>query len=175
MLLDTVFRLKDFLARYQDIFFDVDDHQLFGARNPARQSYFLPIFFESRSGYMDQLSLVFTKSLPQSGRSVLRPGDWRILLLCLYIPAPFTESFDRLGRRIVFASKVQEQESNSSYTAQVDLFPSALSTRSTLLPFSFARIFVMFSKAAINVKKLINWHVYKVKKLHFLAFSLIEK
>ena len=31
--------------------------------------------FESRSGYMDQLLLVFTKSLPQSGRSVLRPAD----------------------------------------------------------------------------------------------------
>ena len=26
-------------------------------------------------------------------QSVLWPGDWRILLLCSYIPAPFTESF----------------------------------------------------------------------------------
>ena len=61
-------------------------------------------------------------------------GDWRILLLCFYIPALFTESFDRLGRRNVFASKVPEWELNLSYTAQVDPFPSALSTRPTLLP-----------------------------------------
>ena len=46
--------------------------------------------FESRSGFMDQLS-----------RSVLWPGDWQILLFCICIPAPFTESFDRLERRII--------------------------------------------------------------------------
>ena len=51
----------------------------------------------------------------------------------LYIPALFTETFDRLGRIIVFASKIPEQESNSSYTARADPFPSALSTRPTLL------------------------------------------
>ena len=33
-----------------------------------------------------------------------------------------------------FASKVPERESNSSYTARIDPFPSALSTRPTLLP-----------------------------------------
>ena len=100
------------------------------------------MFFEFLSGYMDLLHQVFTKSLPQSGRSVLRPGDCRIILLCFYIPALFTESFDRLGRRIVFTSKVPEWGSNWSYTAKVDPFPSALSTRPTPLPLFF---FVCFS------------------------------
>ena len=46
---------------------------------------------------------VFTKSLrSQADRSVLWPGDWQILLLCIYVPAPFTESFDRLGKRMIF-------------------------------------------------------------------------
>ena len=60
----------------------------------------------------------------------------QILLLCIYIPTPFTESFDRLGRRIVYASKVPERESNSNYTNRVDPFPSTLSTRPTVLPTS---------------------------------------
>ena len=35
---------------------------------------------------------------------------------------------------MIFASKLPERESNLSYTARVDSFPSALSTRPMLLP-----------------------------------------
>ena len=58
--------------------------------------------FESRSGYKDRQIGRFSPSPSVVWRSVLWPGDWRILLLCTYIPAPFTESFDRLGRRMIF-------------------------------------------------------------------------
>ena len=58
--------------------------------------------FESRSGYKDRPIRRFSPSPSVVWRSVLWPGDWRILLLCIYIPAPFTESFDRLGRRMIF-------------------------------------------------------------------------
>ena len=67
-------------------------------------------------------------------QSVLWPGDWRILLLCIYIPAPFTESVDRLGRRMIFKVAGAGIELNSSYKARVDPFPSTLSTRPSLLP-----------------------------------------
>ena len=112
----------------------------------ACSASFFCIFSSLAPGTWISLSLVFTKSLPQPGRSVLQPGDWQILLVCFYIPAPFTESFDRLGRRIVFASKVPEQESNSSYTAQVDPFPSALSTRPTLLGRIFSAVGIYNSR-----------------------------
>ena len=94
--------------------------------------FFLFVFgcFESRSGYKDRPIGRFSPSPSVVWRSVLWPGDWRILLLCIYIPAPFTESFDRLGRRMIF------KESNSSYTARGDPFPSALSTRPSLLLFA---------------------------------------
>ena len=59
-------------------------------------------YFESRSGYKDQPMGRFSPSPSVVWRSVLWQGDWRILLLWIYIPAPFTESFDRLGRRMIF-------------------------------------------------------------------------
>ena len=43
----------------------------------------------------------------------------------------------RVRKENDFASKVTEQESNSSYTARVDPFPSTLSIRPTSLPFSW--------------------------------------
>ena len=35
-------------------------------------------------------------------RSVLWPGDWRILLICIYILSLFTESLDQVERRMIF-------------------------------------------------------------------------
>ena len=55
--------------------------------------------FESRSQYKDWPIGWFSPSPFVVWRSVLWPGGWRILLLCM--PAPFTESFDRLGRRMI--------------------------------------------------------------------------
>ena len=74
--------------------------------------------------------LVFTMS--RHGRSVLLPGDWQSLLLCIYIPAPFTVIWP-VRKENDFASKVPERESNSRYTDRVDPFPSPLSTRPTPL------------------------------------------
>ena len=58
--------------------------------------------FESRSGYKDRPIGRFSPNPSVVWRSLLWLGDRRILLLCIYIPAPFTESFDRLGRRMIF-------------------------------------------------------------------------
>ena len=117
---------------------------------------------------MDQLSLVFTKSLPQSGRSVLRPGDWRIFLLCFYILAPFTESIDQLGRIIVSASKVPEQESNSSYTVQVDPFPSALST---IFKVVASRMHPPPPSQSPRARCIFAWVIYRWMVLEKLFFS----
>ena len=89
--------------------------------------------FESCSGYKDRPISRFSPSPSVVWRSVLRPGDWRILLLCIYLPAPFTESFWPV-RKENDLLRLPERESNSSYTARVDTFPSALSTRPSLLP-----------------------------------------
>ena len=68
------------------------------------QSHFWQLFvfgcFDSRSGYKDRPIGRFSPSPSVVWWSVLWPGDWRILYI--YIPAPFTESFDRLGRRMIF-------------------------------------------------------------------------
>ena len=84
--------------------------------------------------------LVFTKSLHSlAGQSCDREiGE--VLLVCIYIPAPFTESLDRLGRKMIcFKSPgMGLWESNASYTARVNPIPSALSTRPTHLPYAMS-------------------------------------
>ena len=65
---------------------------------------------------------------------VTGPGDWRILLLCIYIPAPFTESFDRLGRRMILLQRSQSGNRTRVTQPNFTLFLSTLSIRPTLLP-----------------------------------------
>ena len=94
---------------------------------------------ESRSGYKDRPIGRFSPSPSVVWQSVLWPGDWRILLLCIYIPAPFTESFDRLGRRMIFkvaGEGIELEPHNSSWP-----FSERLTPRPTLLP-----LWLIFSK-----------------------------
>ena len=67
---------------------------------------------------------------PSSGRSALQPGDWLILLLCIYIPAPLTESFDLLRRRIILLqrswSENRELELHSTFLNNIITVPFLL-------------------------------------------------
>ena len=63
-----------------------------------------------------------------------QPGDWQILLLFIYIPAPFTKSFDRLGRRMILLQSCWSRNWAPVTQPELTLFPSTLSTRPTLLP-----------------------------------------
>ena len=60
-----------------------------------------------------------------------------------------------------FASKVPERESNSSYTARVDPYPSALSTGPTLL------LFLTFSANSHRVRKISQTLCMYADPLHF--------
>ena len=48
-----------------------------------------------------------------------------------------------------FRFKVPERESNSSYTAKVDPFPSALSTRPTLIPLGWVGHWISYTKCKL--------------------------
>ena len=75
--------------------------------------------FESRSGYKDRPIRRFSPSPSVVWRSVLWPGDWRFLLLCFFISAPFTESIDRLGRRLISLQSCQS--GNRTRATQLEL------------------------------------------------------
>ena len=90
--------------------------------------------FESLSGYFGQPIGWFSPS-----PSIV----WQVSLVTGRLTNSPTLHFDTgpvhrviwpVSKENDFVSKVPERESNSSYTARVDTFPSALSTRPTLLP-----------------------------------------
>ena len=65
---------------------------------------FFCIFSSLVPGTWVSLSARLHQVPPKSGSSDLWLGDWRILLLCIYIPAR-SESFDRLGRRKILLER----------------------------------------------------------------------
>ena len=80
--------------------------------------------------------LVFTKSLQSlAGQSCDQEID--IFSYSSIYKPDLSQSYLTRRKENDFAAKVPEWESNSSYTARVDHFPSALSTRPTLLPLFF--------------------------------------
>ena len=48
-----------------------------------------------------RISLLVSQSPSIVWQVSLVTGDWWILILCIYSPAPFTQSFNRLGRRMI--------------------------------------------------------------------------
>ena len=110
--------------------------------------------FEPRSGYMSSKSaflLVFTKSLLSLAVSLVT-GRLTNSPTLLNIPAPFTESFDRLGRRMILLQRSQSVNRTRVTQSEVTVFRALY----TLHQHSFPILHILIAVNCINLAETLQ-------------------
>ena len=133
---------------------------------PIDKLHFYLLFFAFSilaQGTWSSLLAGFHQISPKSGRSILRPGDWRVLLLCIYIPALFTDAVCWLGRRMILLQRSRSWNRTRVTQPELTLF------RPTLLPSGYFKLLKIITRVTSVILKVIVTLTFWLRVSHYIC------